>query len=86
MDDGSLQWVNKSTGLKLCTDYFKLGEVIHLKSFLENSYNLRVSLPSYVGKNEVIRYRISLSAESSYTFVSLIKPYIISSMYYKLSF
>jgi len=79
MDDGSLKWKGKSNALRICTDNFLEHEVKLLKSALETNFNLKVSLQKQNDK-----YRLYILEESSLLFRSLILPYIIPSMKYKL--
>jgi LAGLIDADG DNA endonuclease family len=79
MDDGSL---NKTKGnLVLCTDSYSKEDVLYLISILESKFNLSCGLIEYK-KNR--SYRIRINKSSIPHLIQLTKPYIISSMYYKL--
>jgi hypothetical protein len=76
MGDGSL---HKEGGLILCTDSFTIEEIILLINVLIIKYNLICSIHNYGGKK-----RIYISVKSMPIVRSLVSPYIVPSMLYKI--
>jgi hypothetical protein len=70
------------SGLKLSIDNFKYSDLIFLISLFYNKFSLKVSIQS--GNNKSDQYVIYILAESMFTLVNIVKPYIIPSMKYKL--
>ena len=77
MGDGQ----RREYGLVLCTDSFTLEEVVRLVNVLILRYNLKCTL--HVNKKNY--NRIYISRKSLSDLIIIIKPYIVPSMYYKLS-
>ncbi len=77
MGDGS----HRSHGLVICTDSFSLKEVIYLINVLIIKYELICKLREH-NKGQ---YRIYISEKSLPKLRSIVGPYIISSMLYKIS-
>jgi ubiquinol-cytochrome c reductase cytochrome b subunit len=75
MDDGS----RTSSGLKIATNCFTLEEVKLLCKILMNKYNISAN-PNKDGNQWVIY----INAKSMPSLSKLIKPYMVSSMHYKL--
>jgi hypothetical protein len=79
MDDG--QYVKRG-GITLCTDSFSMGEVLLLKSVLEEKYGLQCTIHN---KNpEKGHYRIYISGKSLPVLRELVREFIHPSMAYKL--
>jgi hypothetical protein len=79
MDDG--QYVKRG-GITLCTDSFSMGEVLLLKSVLEDKYGLQCTIHN---KNpEKGHYRIYISGKSLPVLRELVREFIHPSMAYKL--
>lgn len=82
MDDGSK---SQSGGLILSTEGFDKTSIDLLCSVLSNKYGLTVTTPKNgVNRQGNSRYRIYVSANSMLKLRSIIKPYIIPSMSYKI--
>ncbi|CCA78120.1 related to LAGLIDADG endonuclease (mitochondrion) [Serendipita indica DSM 11827] len=77
MGDGT---AGVSGGLILCTDSFTLVEVVLLMNILMIKYDLKCSIQDHKGK-----YRIYIHVESMNTVRSLVGPYIIPEMQYKIN-
>ena len=78
MDDGSYNKIKSQ--VILCTDSYTKEEVIFLISILTNKFNFSCGLID-LGKGS---YRIRINKRSMPDLIKLVKPYFISSMYYKL--
>jgi len=78
MDDGSYL---KDRGIVLSTPSFTYEEVLFLSKLLEQKFNLKTTIQ----KGGLIenRFQIYILKESLPHLISLIKPFIIPSMYYK---
>ena len=85
MSDGYICLVGKTKGniksrrLDICTDRYYKEDVELMASFLKHKFNLNVSV---IKRNNTYRLRINKSSYED--FISLIYPYVIPSMYYKL--
>lgn len=77
MDDGAVS----STGLKLCTNSFSYHECHYLTSVLLYSYNLKATIQSAGAPNQYVIY---IWKESISNLNSIVSPYIIPSMKYKI--
>lgn len=77
MGDGAI--LNK--GLVLCTDSYSIQEVVKLINVLKIRYDINCTIQGY--KNN--RARIYIKQESLPKLQTLIKPYILSPMLYKIS-
>ena len=77
MGDGAI--LNK--GLVLCTDSYSLQEVVKLINVLKIKYDINCTIQGYKNK----RPRIHILQESMPKLQTLIKPYILSPMLYKIS-
>lgn len=82
MDDGH----KHGNGITLCTDSFTLIEVELLVSVLRNKFNLEANYNKRTQKGRHIGWRIYISGKSANKekLISLVKPYFIPSMLYKL--
>lgn len=85
MSDGYICLVGKNTGniynrrLDICTDRYKLEDIQKIQNFLQDKFGIRTSINKR-GKS----YRIRICMESYEKFITLIQPYIVPSMLYKL--
>lgn len=79
MDDGSYNKIKHN--LTLCTDSFYEEDVLRLIYILKNKFNLSCGLINYKKDKS---YRIRINKSSMPHLISLVKPHMISSMYYKL--
>jgi hypothetical protein len=75
MGDGS----NLGPGIKIGTDSFSIKECVLLINILNIKYNINCTI--HLNKDKP---RIYILADSKDKLISLIKPYMIPSMYYKL--
>ena len=84
---GDVYWDNTSKTVCICTDNFTLSEVELLIKVLETKFNLLASVQRRVKSNKEICWRIRFSRKSKNldTLISLVKPYFITSMLYKLN-
>ena len=78
MDDGSIK-SKESKGVILNTHCYKLPEVHLLCKVLQKKFNLECK-----PRKQKEGYQIYISGHSYETFVSIVDPYIISSMKYKI--
>lgn len=69
-----------SGGIRICTDSFTVQDVVKLGDVLTVRYGLTISLQNNRGN-----YRIFISRKSMPLLIPLIKPFMVKSMYYKLS-
>jgi len=76
MGDGSIA----SYGIKIGTDSFSVKECVLLINVLIIKYNINCTILM----NNNNKPRIYIKAESKNRLISLIKPYLVPSMYYKL--
>jgi hypothetical protein len=79
MDDGKFH----EYGIYLCTGKISTEEAIVLRDLLDNKFNLKTTLQTHDLKKDY--HYIYIKAESRSQFFSLIKPYIIPSMQYKIT-
>jgi len=77
MDDGS----SFNKGAKIATYCFTFEEVNLLCKVLHNKYNI-IATPKKCGKNK--SHNIYIHTNSMELFSSIIKPYLLPSLYYKL--
>jgi ubiquinol-cytochrome c reductase cytochrome b subunit len=80
MDDGVRSRV--SSGLKLATNNFSLKEVEILANILRKKYNLKTSI---IKTGVLNQYNIYIPKSSMIKLVEIIRPYLHTSMYYKLN-
>ena len=69
----------KSKGIFLCTDSYSIQDVVRLMNVLIIRYDLKCTLHK---SNE--SYRIYISINSVGKVVKIVKPHLITSMYYKV--
>ena len=77
MDDGS----SKGKGASIATNCFILEEVNFLCKVLKSKYNI-IATPKKYGKNK--GHIIYIHSNSMKFFTSIVKPYLLPSLYYKL--
>lgn len=75
MGDGGF----KSKGIFLCTDSYSIQDVVRLMNVLIIRYDLKCTLHKSNGG-----HRIYICIKSVRKVVEIVKPYFISSMYYKV--
>lgn len=80
MGDG--YWDNGS--LKLCTDNFTKEEVLILVNFLNKKFDLKASINKRTSDNGNVCWRIRISNSSINNLKSLVSPFFIPEMLYKL--
>ena len=85
MGDG--YWDNTAKTVYICTDNFTLSEVELLIKVLETKFNLFGTVQRRIKSNKELCWRIRFSSKSPNlsTLTSLVKPYFIPSMLYKLN-
>ena len=84
MDDG--YWENDSSTVFLCTDNFTLDEISLLIKILTKNFNLTTTTKKRIKFNKEVCWRIRFSGkkENINLLKSLVLPYFIPSMVYKL--
>lgn len=80
MDDGT----NQNGHVKFCTDNFTLSDCQFLQHILLSKYNIKSTLHHAKNKSKKEQYRIYIVAESMPHLVNIVKPYMCTSMLYKL--
>ena len=85
MDDGYLKWLGHSNAMVICTDSFSEHGVIRLKNAFKNLYDIKTSLNKKSNLNVFSGYRLAINEKDSSAFRELIKPFIRTSMAYKVS-
>jgi ubiquinol-cytochrome c reductase cytochrome b subunit len=80
MEDGSFQ----KPGLRISTNSFIYEDVILLQNALKDKFNLDINIHFQINKKGLKQYRLYIQKKSMDTLILLVKPYMISSMYYKL--
>ena len=85
MGDGF--WLNSEKTVYICTDGFTLSEVELLVSVLKTKFNLDAGVNRRIKANKEVCWRIRLSAKSPNIshLISLVQPYFIPSMLYRLN-
>jgi hypothetical protein len=79
MDDGLLKWKGHTKAARLCTDNFAYEDVKRLQSVLMSKYKISTTL-SKSRKG----HRIEINQQNALLFYEMIKPYMHSSMTYKI--
>lgn len=83
MDDGSYNKLKQN--IILCTDSYTKEDVERLIDVLRTKFNLSVGLVNYkLNKQGHMTYRIRINKSSVPHLITLIKPYIVPSMAYKI--
>ena len=76
---------NMGSGFIFCTDNYTFKEIVDLMNVLRIRYGLQCSINTvYSVEYDNTYYRIYIWAESKSDFISIVRPYFISSMLYKL--
>lgn len=70
--------------LKICTDNFTKEEVLRLIEVLQVKYDIKATINKRTNSGGAVKWRIRISKLSMDKLVSLVRPYIISEMLYKL--
>jgi hypothetical protein len=70
--------------LKICTDNFTKEEVLRLIEVLQVKYNIKATINKRTNYGGAVKWRIRISKLSMDKLISLVRPYIISEMLYKL--
>jgi hypothetical protein len=78
MDDGTIC----SSGLRLCLHAFSYTDFQIFSHFLESQYSLKNTLQA--ANSERTQWYIYIRAESMPLLIPLVKPYMVTSMHYKL--
>ena len=78
MDDGG----KLTSGLKIATNNFSFNEVEILALILIKKYNLKTSI---IKSGALNQYNLYISKKSMKDLVEIIRPYLHTSMYYKLN-
>lgn len=85
MGDGN--WNSNSQTMEICTDNFTFSEVELLISVLKDKFNLVCTTKRRIKSNKEVcwRIRFSIKSENLSNLRSLVQPYFIPSMLYKLN-
>ena len=70
--------------LRLCTDNFTKDEVLKLIAVLHSKYDIKATINQRTNLDGAIKWRIRISKLSMDKLISIVRPYIISEMLYKL--
>lgn len=70
--------------IKICTDNFTKEEVLRLIEVLHVKYGIKASINQRTNPGGVIKWRIRISKLSMDKLISLVRPYFIPEMLYKL--
>jgi recombination protein RecA len=86
-DDGALKqrWKGRSNAMRICTESFTLDGLNRFKSTMKDLYGINITLTAKKKDSLIVGYRVSIPEASSAAFVSLIKPYLIDCMKYKVT-
>lgn len=76
MDNGS----KLNPGLRIATNYFTLKDIEFLCFILKSKYDI-IATPKKAGKDK--GYNLYIHKVSKETFINLVKPYMVKSLYYK---
>ena len=84
---GDCYWNTNGKTICICTENFTLDEVELLIKVLKDNFNLIASANRRIKANTEVCWRIRFSSKSANIskLISLVKPYFIPSMYYKLN-
>jgi hypothetical protein len=82
MDDGS--FFKPKNQVILCTDSYSKEDVLRLIDILNKKFGLNCGLISYPNKIKPQLYRIRINKSSLIILKTLVKPYIIPSILYKI--
>ena len=70
--------------LKICTDNFTLEEVERLIKVLQAKYGIKATINQRTNSDGAVVWRIRISKLSMDKLISIVRPYIIPEMLYKL--
>lgn len=70
--------------LKICTDNFTKDEVLKLIDVLHVNFGLNATINKRTNPGGVVKWRIRISKLSMDKLITIVSPYIIPEMYYKL--
>lgn len=70
--------------LKICTDNFTKEEVLRLINILHVKFGIKASINKRTNPNGEVKWRIRVSKLSMDKLITIVSPYIIPEMYYKL--
>jgi hypothetical protein len=70
--------------VKICTDNFTKDEVLRLIVVLHVKYGIKASINQRTNPGGAVKWRIRISRLSMGKLISLVRPYFISEMLYKL--
>ena len=70
--------------LKICTDNFTLEEVERLIKVLQAKYGIKATINQRTNPDGAIKWRIRISKLSMDKLITIVSPYIIPEMSYKL--
>lgn len=86
MDDGTLKWKGKSNGMVICTESFSEHGVYRLQNALKVNNGIDTTLIRRKNHDRLfLGYRLYINEKNSGVFRELIKPFLIPSLYYKVS-
>jgi len=92
MDDGSLKSLGKSNAMRICTESFSVEGVKRLQKALLNSFSIKTTLTKKTKEinqetkeRVLVGYRIAIPEASSDAFRTLIRPFLVDCMKYKVS-
>lgn len=85
MDDGALKWLGKSNAMRICTESLSDLGVQRLQKALKNLYDIETQLTRKTNKKVYVGCRLAINEANSQKFVTLIRPYLINCMRYKVS-
>lgn len=70
--------------LKICTDNFTKDEVLILINILHVKFGIKASINKRTNPNGEVKWRIRVSRLSMDKLITIVSPYVIPEMYYKL--
>jgi hypothetical protein len=85
MDEGALKWSGKCNAMRLCTETFSVNGTKRLQKALKSLYNVNTNLVQKTNNGAFLGYRLSINEANSSNFASLIEPYLVKCMRYKVS-
>jgi DNA-directed RNA polymerase subunit beta len=89
MDDGSAGVYANKLHVTLCTNGFTKKEVKLIVDWLQDTWGIKGSFScpkEYVNRKDTIGYAISLSTNMGIRFLTIVAPYIVNTMSYKVKF
>lgn len=70
--------------VKICTDNFTKDEVLTLINVLYVNFGINASINKRTNSDGKVKWRIRISKLSMDKLITIVSPYIIAEMYYKL--